>query len=203
MIDFFVAFILITGIMMSGFRRAKLLNFGYAFQSLLIALVCLAEGIKYGEYHYYILFFLTLVIKVFVVPVIIDKSIKGLKKKREMDLIINGFWSYIISGTSVVLTFLFLAHFSNELIKTGVVLLIVGAILLIGRKKAVTQMIGLLTLENGIVVFEIATVNMGTIIELGIIFEVLVLAIIMGMMIFRINKTFDSVNTDYLSNLKE
>jgi hydrogenase-4 component E len=203
MIDYFIAFILITGILMSGFRRAKLLNFGYAMQSLVIALICLVEAQKYGEYHYYILFALTLITKVFIVPIIIDRAIKGVKKSRETDLIINGFWSYIISGTSVVLTFLFLSNLSNDLLKTGVVLFIVGAILLVGRKKAITQMIGLLTLENGIVVFEIATINMGFIIELGIIFEVLVLTIIMGMMIFRINRTFNTVNTDYLSNLKE
>lgn len=203
MLDYFMALILITGILMSGFRRAKLLNFGYAMQSLFIALICLSEGQKHGEYHYYILFALTLVAKVFIVPIIIDKAIKGVEKTRETDLIINGFWSYIISGTSVVLTYLFLSNLSNDLLKTGVVLFVVGAMLMVGRKKAITQMIGLLTLENGIVVFEIATINMGFIIELGIIFEVLVLALIMGMMIFRINKTFGSVNTDNLSNLKE
>jgi hydrogenase-4 component E len=203
MFEFLVAFILISGIMMSGFRRAKLLNMGYAMQSLLIALVCLEEGIRYHLVHYYILFALTLVTKVFIVPIIINNSIKDLKVIREMDLIINGFWSYILSGTSVVLIFLFLVNYDNFLLKAGVVLLVVGAILLIGRKKALTQMIGLLTLENGIVTLEIALIKMGAIIEFGIIFEMLILVIIMGMMIFRINKTFDTINTDFLSNLKE
>jgi hydrogenase-4 component E len=46
-------------------------------------------------------------------------------------------------------------------------------------------------------------VKMGSIIEFGIVFEMLILAMIMGVMIFNINKTFDSLNTDYLSNLKE
>jgi hydrogenase-4 component E len=203
MFEFLVAFILISGIMMSGFRRAKLLNFGYAMQSLLIALVCLEEGLRTNLFHYFVLFALTLITKVFIVPIIINRSIKELKVSREMDLIINGFWSYILSGTSVVLIFLFLVNYDNFLLKAGVVLLVVGAILLIGRKKAITQMIGLLTLENGIVTLEIALIKMGAIIEFGIIFEMLILVIIMGMMIFRINKTFDSINTDYLSNLKE
>lgn len=203
MFEFLVAFILICGIMMSGFRRAKLLNLGYALQSLLIALVCVEEGIKFHAYHYYVLAVLTLVTKVFIIPIIINRSTKELKVSRETDLIINGFWSYILSGASVVLIFLFLVNYSNFLLKAGVVLLVVGAILLIGRKKAITQMIGLLTLENGIVTLEIALVKMGAVIELGIIFEMLVLALIMGMMIFRINKTFDTINTDFLSNLKE
>lgn len=203
MLEFLVAFILIIGILMSGFRRASLLNYGYAIQSLLIALVCLEEGIRQHEYHYYILFVITMAAKVFIVPVIINNAIKNLKKSTETDLIINGFWSYILSGTSVVLTFLFLINYSNFIFKAGILLVIVGSILLIGRKKAITQMIGLLTFENGIIMFEIAMVNMGSIIEMGIVFEMLILVLIMGMMIFRINKTFDTVNTDYLSNLKE
>lgn len=203
MMEFLVAFILLSGILMSGFRRAKLLNIGYAIQSLFIALVCLQDGFKTGEYHYYVLFLLTMIAKVFIVPILINKSIKGLTERRETSLIINGFWSYILSGTSVVLTFLFLLNSSNYLLKTAIVLLIVGAILMVGRKMAITQMIGLLTLDNGIVLFEIAMIKMGAIIELGIIFETLVLVLIMGMMIFRINRTFDTIDTDYLSNLKE
>jgi hydrogenase-4 component E len=203
MYEFLVAFIIITGIMMSGFRRAKLLNEGYAVQSLFIAMVCLYEGIRLQEYHYFVLFALTLVTKVVLAPIIINKSISELKKNRETELIINSFWSYIFSGVSAVLIFLFLVDVSNLLLKAGVVLIVVGAILMVGRKKAVSQMIGLLTFENGIVTFEISLVKMAAIIELGIVFEILVLVLIMGVMIFRINKTFDTINTDYLANLKE
>jgi hydrogenase-4 component E len=203
MIEILVALLLISGISMSGLRRLKLLNNGFAFQSLLIALVCLVKGYLSNEYSFYILFVLTLITKVFLIPYIIRKSAKDIKLKRETDLIISGHWSYILSGSSVALAFVFLKSFPNFLFKVGCVLIIVGAILLMGRKKAITQMIGLLTMENGIVLFEISMVKMGSIIEFGIIFEMLILALIMGVMIFRINKTFDTINTDYLSNLKE
>ena len=132
MYEFLVAFIIITGIMMSGFRRAKLLNEGYAIQSLFIAMVCLYQGIQLKEYHYFILFALTLVTKVVLAPIIINKSISGLKKNRETELIINSFWSYILSGVSAVLIFLFLVDVSDLLLKAGVVLIIVGAILMVG-----------------------------------------------------------------------
>lgn len=203
MVELLVAFILISGILMSGFRRIKLLNKGFSLQSLAIALICLAKGLQYREYHYYILFVLTLVTKVFLVPYIIKRSMRHTKKRRETELILSGHWSYILSGVSVVLAFVLLRGFSDSLFKAGCLLIIVGAILLMGRKQAITQMIGLLTMENGIVLFEISMVKMGSIIEFGIIFEMLILAMIMGVMIFRINKTFDSINTDYLSNLKE
>jgi len=103
----------------------------------------------------------------------------------------------------VAMSFIFLGNFLDYLFKVGCILIITGAILMMGRKKAITQMIGLLTMENGVVLFEISMVKMGSIIEFGIVFEMLILAMIMGVMIFNINKTFDSLNTDYLSNLKE
>ncbi|MHC1720123.1 MAG: hydrogenase [Clostridiaceae bacterium] len=203
MVEILISFILMTGIAMSGFRRASLLNRGFALQSLIIALICLIKGNATGEYHYYILFFLTIITKVIFIPMIINRSIKDTKMKRETDLILSGHLSYIISGMAVALCFIFLGDFADNLFKAGCVLIITGALLLIGRRKAITQMIGLLTIENGVVLFEISMIKMGSIIEFGIVFEMLILAMVMGVMIFRINKTFDTINTDYLSNLKE
>jgi len=203
MIEILISFILISAIAMSGFRRAKLLNRGFALQSLAIAFLCLVKGYTAGEYHYYILFFLTIITKVVIIPMIISRSIVHAKLARETDLILSGSWSYIVTGTAVALSFIFLGNFSDYLFKVGCILIITGALLMMGRKKAITQMIGLLTMENGIVLFEISMVKMGSVIEFGIVFEVLILAMIMGIMIFNINKTFDTLNTDYLSNLKE
>jgi hydrogenase-4 component E len=202
-LEFLLAFILIFAIIMSGLRRINLLTQGYIIQSITIALLCLVLGNKTGEGHYYLLGILTFVMKVIIIPYIIFKSVKDLKINREMELIINGYWSYILAGAAVAVTHLYLANYNNDILKAGIVLMIVGAMLLVGRKKAITQMIGFLTLENGLVLFEISAIEMVPIIELGIILEVLMLALIMGIMIFHINKTFDTVNTDYLSNLKE
>lgn len=203
MIEILISLILISAVAMSGFRRASLLNRGFAMQSLAIALLCLAKGYTGGEYHYYILFFLTIITKVVIIPMIISKSIMHAKLERETDLILSGSWSYIVTGAAVALSFIFLGNFSDYLFKVGCILIITGALLMMGRRKAITQMIGLLTMENGVVLFEISMVKMGSVIEFGIVFEVLILAMIMGIMIFNINKTFDTLNTDYLSNLKE
>jgi hydrogenase-4 component E len=203
MIEILISLILISAVAMSGFRRARLLNRGFAIQSLTIALLCLSKGYMTGEYHYYILFILTIITKVIIIPIIISRSLIHTKLARETDLILSGSWSYIVMGISVAMSFIFIGNFSDYLFKVGCILIITGAILMMGRKKAITQMIGLLTMENGVVLFEISMVKMGSIIEFGIVFEMLILAMIMGVMIFNINKTFDSLNTDYLSNLKE
>ena len=201
--EILIALILLSAIIMVGLRRIKLLTRWFAIQSLLIAGVCLLKGIELKEYHYYILFGLTLVTKVFIAPLIINRAVRHLKINRELEFVINIFWSYILTGAFIVITFAALKTDISSFMKAGVVLMGAGMVLLIGRKKAITQMLGLLTLENGIVLLEIAMIKMGAVIEFGIIFELLILVLIMGIMIFRINQTFDTVNTDYLSELKE
>lgn len=203
MIELIISIILIISVTMSGLRRIRLLNKGFAVQSFFISIVCLIKGYELNEFHYFILFLLTLIVKAIIIPYIINRAIRDLKINREIEFSINVYWSYILTGISVGLTFALLIGNTNLFLKSGISLVVVGIILLVGRKKAITQMIGLLTMENGIVLFEISMVKMGVLIEFGIIFEMLILALIMGIMIFRINKTFDSINTDHLSNLKE
>lgn len=203
MIEALLTIILISSIFMSGIRRTKLITNGYVFQSVAIGLIALKLGHDTGEIHYYILGFLTIVTKVIIIPIIINKSVKKLKINREMDLIVNGFISYIITGIAIMVAFGLLNKSQDNYIKVGIALFFIGILLMVARKKAITQMIGFLIFENGIVLFEIALIKMSLVIEAGIVFEGLMLALIMGVMIFNINKTFDSINTDFFENLKE
>jgi len=203
MIEALLAIILISSIFMSGVRRIKLLTEGFIFQSAAIALIALKLGYDTGEVGYYILGTLTIVTKVVIIPLIINKSVKQLKINREMELIVNGFISYLLTGIGIMIAFGLLNKSQNNFIKIGIALFIVGVLLMVARKKAITQMIGFLIFENGITLFEISLSKMSLVIEAGIVFEGLMLALIMGIMIFHINKTFDSINTDFFANLKE
>ena len=203
MTEALLTIILISSIFMSGVRRIKLITEGFVFQSAAIGLIALKLGYDTGEIHYYILGILTIVAKVIIIPLIINESVKKLKINREMELIVNAFISYILTGAGIMIAFGILNKSQNNFIKTGIALFIIGVLLMAARKKAITQMIGFLIFENGIVLFEMSLTKMPLVIEAGIVFEGLMLALIMGIMIFHINKTFDSVNTDSFENLKE
>ena len=193
MIEDLLAVILISSIFMSGVRRVKLITRVFIFQSLAIGLIALKLGLDTGKMDYYILGLLTIVTKVIIIPIIINKSLNQLKVNREMDLIVNGFISYILTGIFIMISFGVLNGSHDNYIKTGIALFIIGVLLMVARKKAITQMIGFLTFENGIVLFEISLTKMSLVIEAGIVFEGLLLALVMGIMIFHINKTFDSI----------
>jgi len=75
---------------------------------------------------------------------------------------------------------------------------------MISRKKAITQIMGLLTMENGLFLAAISvTYGMPLIVELGIFFDILMAVLIMGLFAFRINRTFASVDTTILRRLRD
>ena len=203
MAQLFISIIIISGILISGTSRMKILISSFAFQSLAIAVLCIGLGYTYNESHFYILALITLTIKVVAIPHIINKSIRALKVNRELNLIVNGYYSFILSSVYIIIIAVFLGRNSNLYFQTGVFLVLVGATILVGRKKAITQMFGFLVIENGIILFEISSVKIPLMLEAGMALEVLVLALIMGVIIFQINKTFDTINTDVLTDLKE
>ncbi|MCX7787606.1 MAG: hydrogenase [Spirochaetes bacterium] len=78
-----------------------------------------------------------------------------------------------------------------------------GLFLIVSRKKAITQVIGYLTLENGVYAFGAAlAVDHPFLVELGVLLDVWVGVFIMGIAIYHINREFDHIDTDKLSTLK-
>jgi hydrogenase-4 component E len=73
------------------------------------------------------------------------------------------------------------------------------------RRKAITQVLALLTVENGVMLAAVAltTYGMPLVVELGIFFDALVAVLIMGLFAFRIKRTFASVDTTVLRGLQD
>jgi hydrogenase-4 component E len=78
-----------------------------------------------------------------------------------------------------------------------------GLFLIITRKKALTQVLGYLVLENGIFVFGASLAQkQPLIVELGILLDVFVAVFVMGIAMFHINREFDHIDTDQLTTLR-
>ena len=74
---------------------------------------------------------------------------------------------------------------------------------MISRKKAIGQIIGFLVIENGLFTAAVlSTEGMPMIVELGIFFDLLTAVLIMGILVFRINENFETIDLDKLKNLR-
>jgi hydrogenase-4 component E len=85
----------------------------------------------------------------------------------------------------------------------AIALFLIGFFMMINRRKALTQVLALLTLENGLFLAAISlTYGMPLIVEVGIFFDVLVAAMILAILVYRIRETFDSMDVSRLSRLR-
>jgi hydrogenase-4 component E len=82
--------------------------------------------------------------------------------------------------------------------------LLLGLLVLVTRTKAVTQVVGYLFVENGIFLFGVSLVaDMPVLVETGILLDVFVGVFVMGIVIFRISREFDHLDTQNLTALKD
>ncbi len=203
-----IALLLVSTFMILGSTRLYSCVRSFGVQSFLLA--CIAGLVAYSteKHDIYIIALLTLIIKAGVIPYIFVYIIREIKVKREIELYVNISPSLIIGGVLFVISYYLIRSInivtglSSFALSASMSLVSIGLFIMISRKKAIMQMLGILVMENGIFLGAISlTYGMPLLVELGIFFDVLVGAIIMGMIIFRINKTFESIDTDMLKTL--
>ena len=90
------------------------------------------------------------------------------------------------------------------LVPVALFTVMVGMLLIVGRRKAVMQTLGYLAMENGIYAFGLAfAVEEPLLVEMGVLLDVFVAVFVMGIAIHHISREFDHIDTDRLSALKD
>ncbi len=202
--------ILVSAIMIIAHRRPKSCIPLYAVQSLALALVAAIVAYNTGITGLYFSAALIFLIKFLAIPKGISYIIDSIHVEREIDIRAGIKTSLLVCGALVVLSYYvvqpFLSVFGSplaRLLPIAISVLLIGFFLMVSRRTALMQLIGLLIMENGIFLTAMAvTYGMPLIVEIGIFFDVLVAALIIGLMVFRINSTFDSIDTAHLKSLK-
>lgn len=208
LVQLVIALILVSTFMILGSTRLYSCVRAFGIQSFLLACVAGIVAYSTGKIDIYIVALLTLAIKAIIIPYIFIYIIREIKVKREVELYVNISPSLIIGGLLVVISYYLIRSISviSELsslsLSASMSLVSIGLFIMISRKKAIMQMLGILIMENGLFLGAISlTYGMPLLVELGIFFDVLIGVLIMGILIFRINKTFESIDTDMLKTL--
>ncbi len=208
LVQLLIALIMVSTFLILGSTRLYSCVRAFGIQSFLLA--CVAGIVAYStdKVDIYIVSFLTLVIKAIVIPYIFIYIIREIKVKREVELYVNISPSLVVGGLLVVISYYLIrsinviSELSSLSLSASVSLVSIGLFVMISRKKAIMQMLGILIMENGLFLGAISlTYGMPLLVELGIFFDVLIGVLIMGIIIFRINKTFESIDTDMLKTL--
>ena len=148
-------------------------------------------------------------VKGIAMPMLLGYAVRKINTKRELEPIISFTLSRLIVFAMIIGSFAIAARLhihetvASELaVPVAFTTMGTGLLLIAARKKAVTQVLGFLVLENGISVFGAGLlIEHGIIVELGILLDVFALAFILGIAIFQIKRTFASTDTDKLNHL--
>jgi hydrogenase-4 component E len=85
----------------------------------------------------------------------------------------------------------------------AIAVFLIGFFMMVNRRKALTQVLALLCLENGLFLAAISlTYGMPLLVELGIFFDLLVAVMVLGILVYRIRGTFDSMDVSRLTRLR-
>jgi hydrogenase-4 component E len=185
---------------------------GVAFQgALLSVLPVLIATAEHNPLHTFALAVGALIVKALLIPWLLFRAIREAAIRREMEPIVGFVPSMVLGAAGVALAFVFsrglplpTAEQHTFLVPTALSTVWTGLLLVVARKKAVTQVMGFLVLENGVFVFGmLLTGIMPTMVEAGVLLDLFVAVFVMGIVMFHINREFSSLDTAKLSALRD
>jgi len=202
--------LLIVFAMLAQRRILSLINL-FAWQGALLSLSTAIVAFTTHQHHLYYSAALTLVLKVIVLPLLLYRLITKLNVRWDVETLIN-IPTTMLAGIALVIFAFNLAAPISELaqgITRGIIGIALASVLLsllimLTRRKAVTQVVAFLTLENSLFFAATsATQGMPLVVEFGIALDVLVATFIFGVFFFQIRETFDSLDITHMEKLKD
>ncbi len=182
----------------------------FAIQSILLAAIAAVIAYYHDASHVYVVALLTIVGKVIVLPRLLNRLVRRIQIHQEIEPVLNAPTSMLICGGLTLLgyvvarPFTSLERLGNNTLAVALTLLLTGFFLMINRRTALTQVLALLTVENGVMLAAVAltTYGMPLVVELGIFFDVMVAVMVLGILVYRIRENFASMDTSKLNQLK-
>lgn len=212
--DAILAIVLLSVLLSLGSNRLMALVKIMALQGIMVSLTPLfLEHHQNLEGTALLLFQVMILIKGLLIPGMLFMAVKKVSIQREIEPII-GYHASIFTGLGLILLSAFITdrlHLSMPgnhalLLITAITTLAAGLFLMMSRTKAITQVIGYLMMENGIYLIGTAlakSTHTMYVVEFGVLLDLLVAIMIMGIVLHNINSAFDDVDTALLGQLKD
>ena len=213
-IDFDVAHLLAGSLVLFSFlqlyqdRLYALLNI-YALHALVLAASVAWQAFVQDAPHLYVTAFIALVFKAIVIPVVLHRIIVRLGIHREIETVV-GVGPTMLAGIGLVaLSMVVMLRvtpgadpLAREDLAFALSVVLLGLLLMITRRNAVSQVVGFMSLENGLVLAATGAKGMPLVVEISIAFSILIAFIVIGIFLFRIRERFDTVDLGALDRFR-
>ena len=207
----FAALILFTSFIMLAQPRIVPLIHAFAWQGVLLAVTTTLVAYVTDHPHLYISAGMTFALKALLIPWMLHRLAVRLNIHRDIEAVAYPSLTLLAGASLVVFSYYVAipivqlsALVARNAIAISIAVILLGMLLMITRKKAIAQVIGFMSIENGLFFSAmVSTFGMPMVVELGIAFDVLVAAVLFGVFFFQMRESIDSLDVDRLNRLRE
>jgi hydrogenase-4 component E len=205
------ALILLTSFLLLIQNRINTIIRTFTWQSGFLVTVTVSQGITTGHFYLYLSAAIALLLKVIFIPYLMRYLVIKLNIRHKVSTITHPF--LLVVGATILVLFCY--HLMTPIHETSWLTIsntiavamsvtLLGMLLLITHRKAISHVIGFMSMENGIFFAALVSAHgMPMIVELGIAFDVLVAVILFGVFFFHLRSSIDTLDVDRLNLLRE
>jgi hydrogenase-4 component E len=200
--------VLVSFMMLYQDRLYSLLNM-FALHSLVLTLSVAWQAYGQQAPHLYVTAAIALVFKAIIIPVALHRMIRRLGIHREIETVV-GIGPTMFAGMGLVaLSMVVMLRvtqaadpLAREDLAFALAVLLLGLLVMVTRRNAVSQIVGFMSLENGLVLAATGAKGMPLVVEISVAFSILIAFIVIGVFLFRIRERFDTVDVRALDDFK-
>ena len=204
-----VAIVLTSFVLVAASRLGSCIRI-VALQGVLLGLLTVAAE-SAGSPRAAVLALATASLKGVVFPRLLARVLRDAEVRREVEPFVSHRLSLVLTTLMLAAALWFGAHLpravaavSPLVVPVSFFTILVGLFIIVSRKKALTQVLGYLVLENGIYAFGVGMVERTPmLVELGVLLDLFVAVFVMGIAVFHIRREFNHIDTDQLTALRD
>ena len=189
-------------------RLYALLNI-FALHALILALSVAWQAYIQSAPHLFITALIALVFKAIVIPLALHRIIVRLGIHREIEKVVGVGTAMLLGMALVALSMVVMLRVTTEAdplaredLAFALSVVLLGLLMMVTRRNAVSQVVGFMSLENGLVLAATAAKGMPLVVEISIAFSILIAFIVIGIFLFRIRERFDTVDVQALDSYR-
>jgi len=185
-------------------RMYGLLNV-FALHALVLALSVAWEALIQHAPHLFITAGIALVVKAVIIPVALHRIVRRLEIHRTVETVVGVGPTMLIGMCLVALSMVLMLKvtagadpLARQDLAFSLSIVLLGLLMMVSRRNAVGQVVGLMSIENGLILAAAGAKGMPLVVEISVAFSVLVALIVIGIFLFRIRERFDTVDVQVL-----
>jgi hydrogenase-4 component E len=200
--------VLVSFMMLYQDRLFALINV-FALHAIVLALSVGWQAYIQDAHHLYITAGIALIFKAIIIPVGLHRIIQRLGIHRDIETAV-GIGPTMLAGIGLVALSMVLMlrvtpeadPLAREDLAFALSIILLGLLVMVTRRNAVSQVVGFMSLENGLVLAATGAKGMPLVVEISVAFSILIAFIVIGVFLFRIRERFDSVDVGALDDYR-